>query len=56
MDAMHKYLHIRENPCGVTEDLWQHEAGCRAWLLIERDTATHEIFKVELVNNAKDSK
>jgi len=56
LDAMHKYLHIRENPCGVTEDLWQHEAGCRAWLLIERDTATHEIFKVELVNNVKDSK
>ena len=51
LDSMHKYLHIRENPCGKTRDLWQHQAGCGAWLLIERDTATHEIFSVELVND-----
>ncbi len=51
--AMHRYLHIRENPCGETKDLWHHEAGCSAWLLVTRDTATHEITKVELASQAR---
>ena len=55
LDAMHKYLHIRENACGRTKDLWQHAAGCRAWLLIDRDTATHEIFSVALVYDGEGS-
>jgi sarcosine oxidase subunit delta len=47
-DAMHRYLHIRENPVGVRKDLWHHEAGCSAWLVVERNTSTHEILGVEL--------
>ncbi|WP_298297077.1 sarcosine oxidase subunit delta [uncultured Litoreibacter sp.] len=49
-DAMHRYLHLRENPAGVTKDLWHHEAGCGAWLVIERNVSTHEIFGVELAS------
>jgi len=42
------YLHLRDNPAGVTRDLWYHEAGCTAWLLVERDTVTHDILRVDL--------
>lgn len=47
-EAMHSYLHLRHNPTGVTRDLWQHEAGCAAWLVVERNVTTHEILSVEL--------
>lgn len=52
-EAMHRYLHLRENPCGPTKDLWHHEAGCSAWLLVTRDTASHEIIAVELASTRK---
>jgi sarcosine oxidase subunit delta len=43
------YLHLRENAAGPIRDLWQHSAGCAAWLLVERDTVTHAIASVRLV-------
>ncbi|MGB3554254.1 MAG: sarcosine oxidase subunit delta [Jannaschia sp.] len=46
------YLHNRDNPAGPTRDLWQHEAGCGAWLLVERDTVSHAIASVRLVREA----
>ncbi len=49
-EAIHRYLHIRSNPAGVTKDLWHHEAGCGAWLLVERNVSTHEILSVELAS------
>ena len=42
------YLHNRENPAGVREDLWYHEAGCSAWIVVRRDTTTHKILATEL--------
>jgi len=50
VDAIHKYLHIRENPTGITKDLWHHEAGCSSWLVVERNTSTHEIHGVQLAS------
>ena len=47
------YLHLRDNPAGVTRDLWYHGAGCTSWLLVERDTVTHDILRVELARDAK---
>ncbi len=47
------YLHLRDNPAGVTKDLWYHEAGCAQWLLVTRNTVTHEISGVELVAERK---
>lgn len=44
------YVHLRDNPAGVTEDLWLHEAGCGSWLRVTRDTVTHDIHAVELVD------
>ena len=37
----------RENIRGVQTESWQHVSGCRQWLLVERDTMTHEIHSVK---------
>ncbi len=47
-EAFHEYLNLRENPAGPTAELWQHEAGCRAWLRVVRDTRTHAVLEVAL--------
>ena len=39
-------VYLRDNVAGRHRGLWYHEAGCRSWLAIERDTVTHEIFSV----------
>lgn len=38
------FVHLRDNPAGVTEDLWYHEAGCSAWIVVTRNTVTHEVL------------
>ncbi|HZT46519.1 MAG TPA: sarcosine oxidase subunit delta [Hyphomicrobiaceae bacterium] len=43
----HDYVYLRDNPAGPHRELWQHVAGCRAWLVVTRDTGTHAILKVE---------
>ncbi len=50
--AWDDYLHNRDNPAGITRDLWYHEAGCAAWLVVTRDTTTHAIQACELAQNA----
>ena len=37
---------LRENICGRQSETWHHIHGCRMWLIVERDTMTHEIFAV----------
>ena len=49
LQAWDEYLHNRDNPAGVTRDLWYHESGCAQWLAVTRNTVTHDIVKVELV-------
>ena len=39
-------LYQRANPKGPSAELWRHGRGCRAWLLISRDTLTHQIQEV----------
>ncbi len=51
-EAWNDYLHLRENPAGRTRELWQHTGGCSAWLVVERDTTTHEIYSVTLASEA----
>jgi sarcosine oxidase subunit delta len=41
-------LYTRENPRGLSSELWRHAYGCRDWLRVERNTATHEIRAVSL--------
>jgi sarcosine oxidase subunit delta len=52
-EAWDDYLHNRDNPAGDTRDLWFHEAGCGAWLVVERNTVTHAIHKVTLAEKVK---
>lgn len=42
--AWDDYVHLRENPAGQTRDLWQHEAGCGAWIVVTRDTVSHAVL------------
>jgi sarcosine oxidase subunit delta len=46
--AFHDYLYLRDNPAGEHRELWYHEQGDRSWLVVTRNTLTHEILKVEL--------
>ena len=47
----HDYVHMRDNPAGEHRELWYHEQGDRSWLVVTRDTRTHEITKVELARD-----
>ena len=40
------YVHERENAHGPHRELWQHQSGCRAWLVVERDTRSHAVLGV----------
>lgn len=51
-EAWQDYLHLRENPAGVSQELWQHTGGCGAWLVVIRDTRTHEIISVRSAREA----
>lgn len=43
MSAFHDYVYLRDNPAGAISEHWYHASGCRAWLMVERDTVTHQI-------------
>ena len=51
-EAWHAYLNLRDNPEGPNVELWQHVGGCRAWLRVVRDTATHAVGEVGLAREA----
>lgn len=51
LDAFHVYLHERENPAGLHRELWFHEQGDRSWLVVTRDTRTHDIVRAELATD-----
>ena len=50
-DEFYEYLYLRDNPAGETRELWFHEQGDRSWLVVTRNTLTHEITKVELARD-----
>ena len=51
--SFYEYLYLRKNVAGVHKELWFHQQGDRSWLVISRNTVTHEIFKVELATEFK---
>ena len=55
-DQFHDYAYLRDNPAGELRELWFHEGGDRSWLVVTRDTRTHEIFEVELARDVARSK
>lgn len=47
-DAWYAYVYSRDNPKGCIVEHWQHTAGCRRWLVVERDNAmSHEVYSVK---------
>ncbi len=51
-----EYLYLRDNPAGEHRELWFHEQGDRSWLVVTRNTLTHEISKVELARDVARSR
>ncbi|MYM56275.1 sarcosine oxidase subunit delta [Thalassovita mangrovi] len=45
------YVFLRDNPAGVHRELWFHEQGDRSWLVVTRNTVTHEILSAELATD-----
>jgi len=50
-EAFNNYVYLRENPAGVHRELWFHEQGDRSWLVVTRNTVTHEILGAELARD-----
>ena len=51
LEAFHDYLYLRDNPAGTHRELWYHEQGDRSWLVVTRDTVTHEVLGAELARD-----
>ena len=49
--AFYDYAYLRDNPAGVHRELWFHEQGDRSWLVVTRNTVTHEVTNVELARD-----
>lgn len=50
-DDWFRYTYLRDNPRGAHKELWQHTLGCRSFVTVERDTATHAIASVTLTKD-----
>ena len=53
-DLLHRfceYLHLRYNVAGKHFELWYHEHGDHSWLVVTRNTLTHEVINVELARD-----
>lgn len=49
--AMNHYVHARANPTGQRHEYWYHGAACRRWLVIHRNTTTHQIYGATLAKD-----
>lgn len=52
-EAWDDFVYLRDNPAGATRELWYHEGGCGAWIVITRDTVTHEMLGVVPASGVK---
>ena len=50
-EQFYAYQYLRDNPPGAHRELWFHEGGDRSWLVVTRNTVTHEISNVELARD-----
>lgn len=46
MDTWHDYVYIRDNVRGKIAEYWHHTGGCRQWMVVERDSLSHEVYGV----------
>ena len=50
-DKFYEYTYLRDNPAGEHRELWYHEQGDRSWLVVTRNTLSHEITQVEMARD-----
>ena len=50
-EQFYNYQYLRNNPASEHRELWFHEGGDRSWLVVTRNTVTHEISNVELARD-----
>ena len=43
MDQWLDYVYLRDNPRGIFAEYAHHSGGCRAWLVVTRNTDTHQV-------------
>lgn len=55
-DRFYEYGYLRDNPAGELRELWYHEQGDRSWLVVTRNTLTHEITSVEMARDVAKAK
>ncbi|MCC9626062.1 sarcosine oxidase subunit delta [Thalassospira sp. MA62] len=44
--AWFDHVYLRDNPRGDHREYWHHAGGCRRWLVLSRNTVTHEVTEV----------
>lgn len=47
------YVFNRDNPRGWHKEYWHHVQGCRQWVVLERNTLTHEIGECKLAREVE---
>lgn len=45
------YLFFRDNPKGLVRERWLHAFGCRQWLVVVRNTVTHQIYSTSRISD-----
>jgi sarcosine oxidase subunit delta len=53
LDRFVEYVYRRNNPSGPHREFWYHGSGCQAWLVVTRDTRSHEITSAEPASKAR---
>lgn len=52
-DAWTAAVYPRRDPKGPHREYWRHSFGCGLWLVVDRDTVTHEITAVSAADPAQ---
>ena len=52
-DAWFRHVYLRRNPAGSLEEYWHHQHGCRAGLVVTRDTRSHVIHTVRMARSTE---
>jgi methylglutamate dehydrogenase subunit B len=53
MDEWHDYVYLRDNPKGIYDEYVHHSGGCRSWLVVSRNTLTHDVHTTVPVQDYK---
>ncbi|MDB5697690.1 MAG: sarcosine oxidase subunit delta [Alphaproteobacteria bacterium] len=51
-EAVFAYVYLRDNVAGPMREHWYHAQGCRNWLVVTRDTVTHDIAGAALARGS----